>query len=114
MNRRLIAFGTSNLIGDIIDCALALGCEPAAIVTNMPEVADPRGKTLEQRLAKMSKPPAVIDLSAFVPAPGECYTLGTGAETRDQLADDRSGSDECPFADAARRRNKRPRMKRES
>ena len=85
---RLVIFGVSNVLGYILDCAIALNLEPSLIVMNTPEVVRPRTKTVHERLALLKKPPAIIQLKEFSPRDGECYFLGTTASIRWQLVED--------------------------
>lgn len=85
---RLVVFGVSNLLGDILDCALELGLEPALVVMNVPEAVRARTKSAAERLRWLPRPPRIIGLEAFSPQPGECYALGTTARGRDVLVDD--------------------------
>jgi sugar O-acyltransferase (sialic acid O-acetyltransferase NeuD family) len=94
----LVLFGVSNMLGDIIDCALALGFRPSRVVTNVEEVLRPRTKSLAERLAALSRPPEVVPLAAFRPAEGEHYFLGTTAPARDRLVDEISERFRIAFA----------------
>ena len=82
---RLVIFGVSNMLGDIIDCALAQGITPSHIVMNQEEVIRPRTKSVNERIALLETPPQVVPMEAFEPQPGECYFLGTTAAGREKL-----------------------------
>ena len=85
---RLVIFGVSNVLGCILDCALALKLVPSLVVMNMPEVIRPRTKSVKDRLALLQSPPTIIQLDEFAPQEGECYFLGTTASQRWQLVED--------------------------
>ncbi|MYM68813.1 hypothetical protein GTP45_18515 [Pseudoduganella sp. FT55W] len=88
---QLVIFGTSNILSDIIDCALAVGWEIGAIVTHLPEDNDERSIPLAQRLAALAPHgvrPQVVALDDFVPQPGQQYVLGPTTPTRVNLADE--------------------------
>lgn len=82
---RLVIFGASNLLGTILDCAIAAGLTPSHVVLNMPEVSRPRTKSIADLLARIPNPPRVIPLDQFSAGEGECYFLGTTAPDRQKL-----------------------------
>lgn len=76
--RPLILIGVGNMLGDIHDCAEALGRTVTTIVTNMPEVSRPRTKGLHERLAELTISPRIVPLEEFTPTPGsECFLVPT-------------------------------------
>ena len=86
---RLVIFGTSNILSDIIDCALAASWEVEQIVTHLPEPADPRSIALADRLAGLARHgvrPQVLALDEFAPRPGQVYLLGPTTPAREALA----------------------------
>jgi sugar O-acyltransferase (sialic acid O-acetyltransferase NeuD family) len=83
--RPLVVFGTSNMLGDILDCALALGLRPSLVVTNVAETVRPRTRGLAERLAMFSDPPSVIAFDAYAPAAAAEHFLGTTAPERHLL-----------------------------
>jgi sugar O-acyltransferase (sialic acid O-acetyltransferase NeuD family) len=85
---RLVIFGVSNMLGHILDCAIALQLEPSLIVMNVPEVIRPRTRSVHDRLKLLEKPPLVVMLKDFAPRDGECYFVGTTAPDRRQLVED--------------------------
>lgn len=85
---RLVIFGVSNVLGDILDCALAMGHEPSLIVMNAPEIVRPRTKSVHDRLALLQNPPPIVELEEFAPRDGECYFVGTTAPNRQQLVEE--------------------------
>jgi sugar O-acyltransferase (sialic acid O-acetyltransferase NeuD family) len=85
---RLVLFGAGNLLGDILDCALALGLTPALVVLNMPVAHRPRTVSIHDRLKLFEHPPQIIALDEFRPQDGECYFLGTTSPQRRQLVED--------------------------
>lgn len=85
---RLVIFGVSNMLGDIFDCAQALGLNISLVVMNQPEVTRPRTISVTERVSILSDPPEIIQLEEFSPQKDECYFLGTTAQGRQQLVDD--------------------------
>lgn len=76
--RPLILIGVGNMLGDIHDCAEALGRPVTAIVTNMPDVTRPRTKGLRERLAELGMSLPVVPLEDFAPTPeAECFLVPT-------------------------------------
>lgn len=85
---RLVIFGVSNMLGDIFDCALALGLTPSLVVMNMPEITRPRTKSVTDRIMRLATPPRIVQLEEFSPQEGECYFLGTTSPQRQKLVED--------------------------
>jgi len=85
---RLVIFGVSNLLGNILDCALALRLTPSLVVKNMPEIVRPRSKSVSERVMRIPTPPRIIQLEEFSPQEGECYFLGTTSPRRQTLVED--------------------------
>jgi len=85
MKPPLVLLGASNMLGELLDCAILLGYAPKLVVTNAEERVRPRTKTLAQRLMEFKEPPSVVPLDAFAPTAGERYFLGTTAPARDGL-----------------------------
>lgn len=86
--RQLVIFGASNIVSDIIDVGLALGCEIAAIVTHLPEPDDARSIPLATRLETLARSgvtPRVVALDDFVPQDGQLHVLGPTTPARAQL-----------------------------
>lgn len=83
---RLVIFGLSNMLGDVFDCALALGHDITRIVTNQPQELRPRTKSLEQRLALLPRPPEVVPLEHFTVEADCLFVLGTTSPARGDLA----------------------------
>jgi sugar O-acyltransferase (sialic acid O-acetyltransferase NeuD family) len=74
----LILIGVGNMLGDIHDCAEALGRTVTTIVTNAPEAVRPRTKSLHERLVELAISPRVVPLEEFSPEPGaECFLVPT-------------------------------------
>ena len=85
----LVIFGTSNILSDLFDCALANGLTPVKVVAHLPEDRDERSVPVAVRVARLAPlcaPPVVLPLSAFRPAEGELYLLGPTTPTRAALA----------------------------
>jgi sugar O-acyltransferase (sialic acid O-acetyltransferase NeuD family) len=88
--RPLVVFGASNILSDLVDCALAVGLRPTRVVLHLPEESDERSIPLAERL-KMLSPlcpvPEIVTLAEFSPAPDELYILGPTTPTRSALAE---------------------------
>ena len=82
---KLVIFGVSNMLGDVIDCAMVQGISTSHIVMNQEEVIRPRTKSVSDRIALLSNPPKVIGFDDFEPQSDQCYFLGTTAAGRDKL-----------------------------
>lgn len=83
----LTVIAVSNMLGDIFDCALALGLDVRRIVLNQPEVVRERTIGYRERLAMLPREPEVIELEQFQPAPGEACFIGTTSPQRGALVD---------------------------
>jgi sugar O-acyltransferase (sialic acid O-acetyltransferase NeuD family) len=86
----LVIFGVSNMLGDVLDCGLALGIRRFTVVRNMPEVLRERTRSAESRIAQAGRLAEIslVEFGDFRPSPGQRYTLGTTASARkDLLAD---------------------------
>jgi len=81
----LTVIAVSNMLGDIFDCALALGLPVRRIVLNQPEVLRERTISYRDRLAMLPEAPQVLELADYAPEPGEACVLGTTAPKRDAL-----------------------------
>ena len=89
MPKTLVIFGTSNILSDLFDCALANGLTIGKIVIDLPEETDSRSLTLDDRLSALQalgERPKVENLDDFIPSPGELYLLGPTTPTRATLA----------------------------
>ena len=82
---RLVIFGAGDVLGDILDCALAIGLEPSLIVMKTEEVVRPRTKSVYDRLELLKNAPRIVRLEEFAPRDGECYFVGTTAPSRRQF-----------------------------
>jgi sugar O-acyltransferase (sialic acid O-acetyltransferase NeuD family) len=86
---RLVIFGLSNILSDLLDAAYAAGVGVKAIVTDQPEAAGPRDLPAQARLdaySRLAPRPQLVDLAAFSPEPGELYLLGPTTPQREHLA----------------------------
>lgn len=81
----LVVFGVSNFLGDILDCAHALGHRVTKVVMNQPEVLRERTKGVAERLAMLPEPPAIVALDDYRPGDGEIHCLGTTSPRRGDL-----------------------------
>lgn len=89
MKKTLVIFGTSNILSDIFDCALANQLSVSKIVLHLPEEVGERDRTLADRLQDFSTigdMPVVVQLDEFIPAENEVYILGPTTPTRAVLA----------------------------
>lgn len=97
----LVIFGTSDIVSDLFDCALANGLTIAQVVIDQPESTDARSVPLAQRVAALAAygmRPMIVALDDFVPQAGQQYLLGPTTPTRAALAqrlEARFGLDFC-------------------
>ncbi|HJV02272.1 MAG TPA: acetyltransferase [Burkholderiaceae bacterium] len=87
--QKLVIFGTSNILSDLFDCALARGLRLHKVVPHLGEEVGQRDVSLAERLRMLSShctPPQVQPFDAFQPEPGELYLLGPTTPTRAALA----------------------------
>lgn len=87
--RTLVIFGTSNILSDLFDCALAHGLTLGKVVLHWPEEVGERDVSLAERLRQLAShrmPPLVQQLDDFTPADGELYLLGPTTPVRAELA----------------------------
>jgi len=87
---KLVIFGTSNFIGDIVDCALKLDYVVDKIVINQEETHTAKSIPLEERLRWLSEPPEVVHIDHFVPASDEAYFLAPNTPSKRILVDELS------------------------
>ena len=96
---RLVIVGLSNILSDLLDCALALRLPVSKIVIHHPENPGDRDLSVTHRIDAYSRhasQPILQDLDAFSPEPGERYILGPTSPERRGLAEmliDRFGLD---------------------
>lgn len=81
----LTVIAVSNMLGDIFDCALALGLVIRRVVLNQPEVLRERTISYRDRLGMLPQVPEVFDLADYAPDPGEACVIGTTSPKRDAL-----------------------------
>ena len=89
MPAKIVIFGTSNILSDLFDCAIANGLGIGRIVRHHPEQIGERDVSLEDRLAALwtlGEFPSVENLQDFIPAPNELYILGPTTPARSALA----------------------------
>ena len=87
---KLVIFGTSNILSDLFDAALAIGLVPSTIVIHLPESVGPRDRPLNDRLRPLTSfgcSVRVTVLDEFEPGVNECYVLGPTTPTRRVLAE---------------------------
>lgn len=90
MSKKLVIFGTSNILSDLFDCAIANQLSLSKIIIHLPEQANERDISLSDRLAglgEFGQHPSVEQLDDFQPASDELYILGPTTPTRSALAD---------------------------
>lgn len=87
--RRLAIVGVSNLLSDVLDCALAIGCTDFVVVTNVPEVVRPRTRPFRDRLAELPQGASaqVVPLESFAPRAEDACFIGTTAAGRHRLVE---------------------------
>lgn len=87
-NSKLVIFGASNILSDIVECALACQLTPSKIILDLPEPSGERDIPLKQRvkgLAQVCEPPAIEDFEDFRPKSDEVYVLGPTTPLRENL-----------------------------
>ncbi|GAA5179695.1 hypothetical protein GCM10025771_22360 [Niveibacterium umoris] len=85
MKTTLVIFGHSNILSDLLDCALAQGIAPRAIVVNQTEQLGERDLPLSERLAAFSRvapAPEIVQIEAFVPMPDDLFVIGPTTPAR--------------------------------
>ncbi len=88
-NHRLVVFGTSAILSDLFDAAIAQSVGIGRIVVNQEEELVPGEPSLADRLAALAPfgpVPEVVALAAFEPAAEERYLLGPTTPARRTLA----------------------------
>jgi sugar O-acyltransferase (sialic acid O-acetyltransferase NeuD family) len=87
---RLVIFGLSNILSDLLDAAYSAGVGVKAIVADQPEAVGPRDLSVHARLdayATLAPRPLMLSsLDDFSPEAGELYLLGPTTPQREQLA----------------------------
>jgi sugar O-acyltransferase (sialic acid O-acetyltransferase NeuD family) len=89
MKKSLVIFGTSNILSDIFDCAIANQLSISKIVIHLPEELGERDRSLNSRiqaLQALGHTPIVQNLNDFSPSENELYILGPTTPTRANLA----------------------------
>lgn len=90
MKPALIIFGTSNIMSDLFDCALANQIPVGAVVLDLPEQTGERDLTLASRIAAMNahgQKISILTMGDFNPQENEIYLLGPTTPSRARLAD---------------------------
>lgn len=91
MSNGLVVFGTSNILSDIFDNAIANGIMPTRVVIHQAEQCGDRDLPLSARLAALAPrftPPTVETFDTFQPGSEECYLLGPTTPTRENMVRD--------------------------
>ena len=86
---KLVVFGLSNIISDLLDAALANHLAVKAIVVDQPQQENDRDLPIATRLdnyAAYAQRPELIALKDFLPGPGERYLLGPTTPKKEHLA----------------------------
>ncbi len=89
MTKKLVIFGSSNILSDLFDCALANRIDISKIVMHLPEETGERDLPLSTRIANLhalGQHPTIQQLDDFRPASDEIYLLGPTTPTRSALA----------------------------
>jgi sugar O-acyltransferase (sialic acid O-acetyltransferase NeuD family) len=87
---RLVIFGISNILSDLLDCALALKLPVSKVVIHHPENPGERDLSVANRIeaySRFAKQPILQDIDAFSPENGERYLLGPTSPERRGLAE---------------------------
>jgi sugar O-acyltransferase (sialic acid O-acetyltransferase NeuD family) len=87
--QKLVIFGTSNILSDLFDCALALKIDIAKVIIHFPEQVGERDLSAQDRIDALNafgQHPLIENLEDFKPAEGEIYILGPTTPTRSALA----------------------------
>ncbi|MBJ7312761.1 acetyltransferase [Rugamonas sp. CCM 8940] len=86
---RLVIFGSSNILSDLFDCAMANGLDIGRVVLHHAEQMGERDRPLAERLAALApfgQTPLLDHVDTFVPGADELYLLGPTTPTRAELA----------------------------
>lgn len=86
---KLVIFGTSNILSDLVDAAHSIALAVRAIVRHEKEDDDPRSISLAVRLeswARIGQKPDVMDITGFTPEPDDVFLLGPTTPRREALA----------------------------
>jgi sugar O-acyltransferase (sialic acid O-acetyltransferase NeuD family) len=100
MPQNLVIFGTSNILSDLFDCALAIGIGIAKVVRDHPEQVGDRNVSLTDRVAALHRfgsYPTIQQLDEFIPGPDELYMLGPTTPSRSVLAQKLTTRFKLPF-----------------
>lgn len=87
-NGQLVIFGSSNILSDLFDCALANGFTIKKVVLHLAEQCGERDVPLAERVAalhRLGQTTTIEPLEQFVPQAGESYLLGPTTPSRAQL-----------------------------
>lgn len=88
---RLVIFGSSNMISDLVDAAWSQGIPTRAIVRHEPEGEESRSIRLVDRIRnydRLGGVPEIYEFDDFLPMPGDVYLLGPTTPLRARLASD--------------------------
>lgn len=89
-NSSLVIIGLSNILSDLLDCALALDLPVSKIIIHHPETGGERDLPVSQRIDSYSRHaemPALLEFDDFSPETGERYLLGPTTPERRGLAE---------------------------
>ncbi len=90
-DNKLVIIGLSNIISDLLDCALALSLPVSKIVIHQQQTLGERDLPIDFRLdmySRHAEPPALISYDNFLPQQGESYLLGPTTPERRHLAEE--------------------------
>jgi sugar O-acyltransferase (sialic acid O-acetyltransferase NeuD family) len=85
-----VIFGISNILSDLLDCALARRLPVSKVLIHHPENPAERDLSATQRIeaySRHARPPLLESLDAFSPESGELYLLGPTSPERKGLAE---------------------------
>lgn len=86
----LVIFGVSNIISDLLDCALALRIPVKKLVIHVAESPNERDLPIAGRIeaySRLAQPPVLQTMETFRPESGERYLLGPTTPQRFRLAE---------------------------
>lgn len=87
----LVIFGASNIVSDIVECAIACQIQPKKIVLDLPEVTDNRSFPIAQRIERLNShwnlSITTESLASFIPTEHEIYLLGPTTPLREELVE---------------------------
>jgi len=85
----LIVFGTSNIVSDIVECAIACGIMPKKVILDLPESSGSRDIPISKRIEILNQhwniDITIEPLEDFAPKDNQVYLLGPTTPQRENL-----------------------------